>query len=266
MLWNESGVVRPVLENRSDVTSPLSAGERPDSVRPGLLQPVRAESAVLHLDFDVGGLGTLEAGVELRESVRTTLRLADNLFDQIHWPLEGIRRDARAHRRVALNLCGIGDAVERAGLDPDRFDTLRWIEKLLGEIKECARKYSTELARERGAYPGLRTDELFSLVPDVGLHDQVEAGIRCHATRHHQLITISPFSVLPRRSSARPARSYANLLPVLRLADSIGFAEVSGSPRLGIEDLEYFMRLSWAFTRRRHRGSNTANPPEAPQH
>ena len=258
-LWNdliERSVTSPqfavVFAGLNRPASPLAYREICDAICPNLLATVPTESAVLHADIHLDRFVEPPGSINIRKlrwAVQTALRFADNLIDAIRWPLDGIKLDAIAHRRVALNLVGLGDAVQKMSLDPRRFQSLARLYGLMQFVRDCAYKSSVLLARERHAFPGLRTGDLFALMPRPELQQHVEAGIHKDSTRNASLIALSPYSVLPNHGADSCAAEYGNLLPLLRFADIVGFGGSETAVGMRPRDLAEFLRLTWAYAR-----------------
>ncbi len=251
-LASRSPAVTLMYENRTMPASPLAYVEQADTVAPRLCQAVPGESALVVLELDlacfVSALGTMELR-RLCEAVQLALRLADNLIDVLRWPLDSIKLDAIAHRRVALSIGGIGNAVAGMELDPRRFGTLVRVKQLLGLIRRFAYQYSLQLAKERNPFPGLRTRDLFALMPRPELQREVEKEIHTHATRNSHLLLVTPFAFLPVPAGTSALTDYANLLPALAVTETVGFAGCPTAESIRPRDLEAFLRLAWACSR-----------------
>lgn len=241
--------VAPVFDGRAGSVCPLAGPEASDSVEPGLGQCAPSGSARIAFDFDlccfVDARGRIDR-LYLARTLRDVLRMADNLHDAVRWPLEELREDAAAHRRIALHVTGIGDTVCRLGLDPAHFATLERMVDTLAFVRACAFRCSRRLARRRSPFPGLQAERMIELLPRPDLQAEVRARIRQNATRNRELLVLSPWSVLPEQSTGADALPYFNLLPLLRFADGIGFRPARRTRRLTAEQFERFMRRAWA--------------------
>lgn len=241
--------VTPVFDGRTASACPLAGPEVIDCIEPGLGQCSPADGARITLDVNLASFVNRRRQVDrlrLARSLRDALRMADNLVDAVHWPLESLHADAVAHRRIALHITGIGDTVCRLGLDPAHFATLVRMNDTLGFVRACVFRHSRALARLRSPFPGLHAARMIELLPRSDLRAEVRERIRQHATRNRELLVLSPFSVLPRESNGIDALPYFNLLPLLRFADSIGFRADPRGRRLTVDQYERFMRLAWA--------------------
>ncbi len=242
--------VHLILENCMRPASPLGHFEVTDAVSPYLLQTVPAESAQIIVELDLSRFIDPRLGLlcdSLDRIVGDGLRLADNLIDAVRWPLDGIRSDACAYRRIALTIQGIGEAAVKMGLDPADFSALQRLQVVLQRIARRAYCESLALAREREPFPGLRAQDLYTLLPQHGLEDEVRAKIRAHGTRNSHILVLGPFSVIPARCPPAGRADFSNFLPLLRFAHTLAFRRPPFLDFMHGEDLARFLRLSWAY-------------------
>jgi ribonucleoside-diphosphate reductase alpha chain len=239
----------PVFDGRSGSACPLAGFESAGSVEPRLGLDVPAETARVALDVDLacfaGPRGRID-GLRLARRLRDALRMADNLVDAARWPLQSLRADAAAHRRIAVRIGGIGDTVCRLGLDPAHFTTLRRMTGLLQFARGCLLRGSRRLARQHAPFPGLETERMIGLLPRPELRAEARDRIYRHGTRNRELLCVSPWSMLPALDSRADLLPFFNLLPLLKVADAVAFAPDSRARRLTPGQYERFMRLAWA--------------------
>ena len=241
-----------VLAGRKQPLTDLMGSERPDTIMPLSLFEAPADTAWLGMQFDLSAIPAeqIERGTRhLKKLVRVGVRLADNLIDSVTWPSEQLRRDALANRRLAAHVVGIGDLVLRHGLDPAAFSTLRLLQRWLTLFKRQLLRESLRLARERGPYPALNAEQLVrTLAPRYG-DDRARRIISGRSPRHRQLLALSPYCVLPRESSAIPARTWLKLLPLVRIADNLTMHGSQVRSLLDRADYERLLRSTWTLLR-----------------
>lgn len=241
-----------VLPGRKRPLTDLMGRERPDTIMPLSLFEAPADTAWLGMQFDLSAIPAeqIERGVaHLKKLVRVGVRLADNLIESVTWPSEELRRDALANRRLAAHVTGIGDLVLRHGLDPASFSTLRLLQRWLMLFKRQLLRESLRLARERGPYPALNAEQLVrTLAPRYG-DVRARRIISRRSPRHRQLLALSPYCVLPRRANAIPARTWLNLLPLVRIADNVTMHGSQVRSLLDRADYERLLRSTRALLR-----------------
>jgi ribonucleoside-diphosphate reductase alpha chain len=90
----------------------------------------------------------------LRKTVSLAVRFLDNLIDINHYPLPEVREITLQTRKVGLGVMGFADLLIRLGLPYDSKEALETAERVMGFINRAAHEMSSELARERGVFPG----------------------------------------------------------------------------------------------------------------
>ena len=258
-LWSElidashghSGIELVLCGEKPPLTD-LVGREAHDAVMPLSLFEAPADTAWLGMQFDLSTIPPeqIERGVaHLRKLVRVGIRLADNLIDSVSWPSGSLSADARANRRLAAHVTGIGDLVLRHGMDPERESTLAVIRRWLSLFKRQLLRESLRLARERGPYPALDAEQLVqALAPRYG-QARARRIIARRSPRHRQLLALSPYCVLPRAPTRIPGSAWLNLLPVIRVADNLTMHGSRARSLLGRADYERLLRRTWALFR-----------------
>ncbi len=239
-----------VLSGGQPPLTDLMGTEKPDTVMPLSLFEAPGESAWLGIQFDLSAIPgeQIQRGTgHLKKLVRVGVRLADNLIDSVDWPSGDLREDALANRRLAAHVTGIGDLVQRHGLDPEDFSTLRLILRWLRLFKRQLLRESLRLARERGPYPALDAQQLVdALAPRYG-EARAQRIIARRSPRHRQLLALSPYCVLPRAPADFPPRAWLSLLPVISIADNITMYGSRARSMLNRAEYERLLRSTWAL-------------------
>ena len=196
------------------------------------------------------------SGVLDRERLRSELQrcIDQGLAAHAHtdWPTASLRHDSWLNRRLAINLTGIGDLVQRRRQDPRQIACLATLRKTLRWIRMTLTEYSARVALSDELLPAIaQFDPVWSLRSD---RDQWQArwsaAIKEHARACRNLVVMSPWSVFPTTNDPDPA--YMNLLPLLDFADACAFPR---SPRLASWNSKDFMQLyqrTWAVLERRN--------------
>src|SRR5207237_153166 len=90
------------------------------------------------------------------ETVKTSIRMLDNVLDVTAWPLAQQHKEAMAKRRVGLGFTGLGDALIMLRLKYDTDEARAMGARIAESMRDHAYRASVELARERGAFPPAR--------------------------------------------------------------------------------------------------------------
>lgn len=101
-----------------------------------------------HVSAD-GGLDL----AKLRASVRTAVRMLDNVIDINHYTIPQTRRSNLRHRPVGLGLMGHQDALFTLGIPFASDEAVAFADRSMEAISYYAIEASADLAAARGAYP-----------------------------------------------------------------------------------------------------------------
>ncbi|HYO30046.1 MAG TPA: ribonucleoside-diphosphate reductase subunit alpha, partial [Thermomicrobiales bacterium] len=121
-----------------------------------LLNTSRDEVAVCNLGSVNLAAHVGPAGIDhdkLRDTVDTAMRMLDNVIDLNHYPIPEARASKLRHRTVGLGLMGFQDALWELGIGYASEEAVDFADESMEAIAYYAILASTELARERGAYP-----------------------------------------------------------------------------------------------------------------
>ncbi len=89
---------------------------------------------------------------KLEKTVRTAIRMLDNVIDINYYAVPQARRSNLRHRPVGLGLMGFQDALYRLHISYSSDDAVEFADRSMEAISYYAIQASTELAEERGAY------------------------------------------------------------------------------------------------------------------
>jgi len=120
-------------------------------------------------------------------------RMLDNVLDITVWPLPQQQQEAHNKRRIGLGFTGMGDALIMLGLHYDSDAARAMAQKISQELRDAAYTASSELARERGAFPLFNADLYLSGHAFASrLPQPVKDRIRAHGIRNSHLLSIAP--------------------------------------------------------------------------
>ncbi|MBP7468649.1 MAG: adenosylcobalamin-dependent ribonucleoside-diphosphate reductase [Thauera sp.] len=135
-------------------------------------------------EFDYAGFGKV---------VDVSIRMLDNVLEATHWPLAQQHAEAQSKRRVGLGFTGLGDALIMLGKRYDTPEAREEARKISEYMRNRAYLASTELARERGAFPLFNADLYLSGGNFASrLPADVKDKIRKQGIRNSHLLSIAP--------------------------------------------------------------------------
>ncbi len=133
---------------------------------------------------------------KLERTIRTAVRLQDNVIDKTHYFLEENKKQALGERRVGLGVMGLHDLLIWCNRTYGAKDGLEFIDKLFKFIATKAYETSIDLAKEKAPFPYLETQENREKMLNSGylqkMPHHIREGIKNHGIRNSHLLTIAP--------------------------------------------------------------------------
>jgi ribonucleoside-diphosphate reductase alpha chain len=124
---------------------------------------------------------------------QTAVRMLDNVLDTTVWPLPQQQEEARRKRRVGLGFTGLGDALVMLGLRYDEEPARACGARISEVLRDAAYEASSDLARERGAFPLFNADLLLAGSSFASrLPAALRERIRAQGLRNSHLLSIAP--------------------------------------------------------------------------
>ena len=209
---------------------------------------------------------------KLQRTVRTAMRMLDNVIDLNYYAVEKARRANLRHRPVGLGVMGFQDCLHRLRIPYDSPEAVEFADRSMEMVAYGAYLASTELAEERGryaSYPGslwdrgiLPQDTLDLLAAERGGWVEVDRSetldwgrlrerIRRHGMRNSNCLAIAPTATIANivGVSASIEPTYQNLYVKSNLSGEFTVVNeylVADLKKLGlwdevmVADLKYF--------------------------
>ncbi len=129
---------------------------------------------------------------ELARLVAVAVRMMDNVIDVSNYPLPQHRAEAESKRRIGLGITGLADALIMCGARYGAARAVDLTDSWLSAIRRAAYLASTELAKEKGAFPLLDIEKHLEGEFIGQLDDEVREAIAANGIRNSHLISIAP--------------------------------------------------------------------------
>jgi len=129
---------------------------------------------------------------ELSKLVTVAIRMLDNAIDVSRFPLPQQTAEANAKRRIGLGVTGLADALIMCGARYGSAQARRLTETWMAAIRRSAYLASTEIAREKGAFPLFDKDAYLGGEGTATLDADVRAAIAEHGIRNALLTSVAP--------------------------------------------------------------------------
>jgi len=216
-----------------------------------------------------------DAGLDfpkLRKTIRTAMRMLDNVIDINYYAVDKARNSNLRHRPVGMGIMGFQDCLHMLRIPYASQEAVDFADRSMEMVSYCAYWASTELAEERGQYPTFRgslwdrgilpQDTLDLLAAERGGYVEVDrssaldweplrARIKQHGMRNSNCIAIAPTATIANiiGVSASLEPTYQNLYVKSNLSGEFTVTNeylVSDLKRAGlwdevmISDLKYF--------------------------
>lgn len=108
--------------------------------------------ASIHLPSHLREDGSIDHA-KLKETIYVVIRMLDNVIDINYYPIEATRVSNLKHRPIGLGVMGLQDALYMRRTPFDSQQAVDFNDEILEAVAFYATHASSDLARERGAYP-----------------------------------------------------------------------------------------------------------------
>ena len=185
------------IDNANDMTNAKAYGQKVVATNPCGEQPLAPYSVCNLAAVNLANFADKETGEvlydKLAASVKTQVRLQDNVIDATPYFLEANKDQALGERRVGLGIMGLHDLLIWAKVRYGSPESIDIINKVFETIAESAYGASVEIAKEKGSFPFLTDNKRFT---ETGYMKHLSQGLRDdiekYGIRNSHLLTIAP--------------------------------------------------------------------------
>lgn len=188
------------IDNANDMTNAIGYNQRVVCTNPCGEQPLAPYSVCNLAAINLSNMVIYEKGVvdwdKLEQTIRTSVRMQDNVIDRTYYFLNENKRQALGERRVGLGIMGLHDLMIYCNLRYGSKKGNIFINKLFKFIAYHAYKTSIELAKEKGSFPFLEQYGSRQKFIDSGymkkMPQDIREGVLKYGIRNSHLLTIAP--------------------------------------------------------------------------
>jgi ribonucleoside-diphosphate reductase alpha chain len=152
---------------------------------------------------NMASFGTGEVDFEkLKRTVEIGVRMQDNVIDVTPYFLPENTKQAKGERRIGLGVMGLHDLLIKCGLEYGSEEGNQLVDKIFETIACTAYRASIELAKEKGSFPFLTTDDKLDELDlrmkfvNTGymkkMPEDIRKSILKHGIRNSHLLTVAP--------------------------------------------------------------------------
>ncbi|WP_370513688.1 vitamin B12-dependent ribonucleotide reductase [Bhargavaea sp. CC-171006] len=194
------------IDNANDMTNAKAYGQQVVATNPCGEQPLAPYSVCNLAAVNLAEMADKETRKvdydKLRETVRTGVRMQDNVIDATPYFLPENERQALGERRVGLGVMGLADLLIYCGKRYGSEEGNQLVDEVFEAIATTAYRESIELAKEKGSFPFLvgkteeETKELRERFINTGymkrMPEDIRQGVLEHGIRNSHLLTVAP--------------------------------------------------------------------------
>ncbi|KKR76831.1 MAG: Ribonucleoside-diphosphate reductase [Candidatus Levybacteria bacterium GW2011_GWA2_40_8] len=126
------------------------------------------------------------------KDVRTAIRFMDNVIDDTYYFYDDNEKCAKDIRRTGLGILGLADALIKMKLRYGSDEANAVLQKIFAALRDNAYDVSTDLAREKGAFPKFKKTEYLKGWHIERLPESIKKKIAKNGIRNAVLLTIAP--------------------------------------------------------------------------
>ncbi len=131
---------------------------------------------------------------DLEKTVRYGVRFLDNVLDYSYdrHALKAQAEETVYARRIGLGIMGMATMFVKLGLRYDTEEAVKFTDDLLKRVKELAYDESSNIAKEKGAFPAFVADKHLGREFVGRLNDSLKDKIRKQGLRNACILTVAP--------------------------------------------------------------------------
>ncbi|SDI95886.1 vitamin B12-dependent ribonucleotide reductase [Salimicrobium halophilum] len=194
------------IDNANEKTNATAYGQKVVATNPCGEQPLAPWSVCNLAAVNLAEMADKEASEvdyeKLKQTVRTGVRMQDNVIDSTPYFLDENKKQALGERRVGLGVMGLHDLLIYCETEYGSDEGNELVDRIFETIAVTAYETSVELAKEKGSFPFLNgttdaeTDENRERFINSGymkdMPEHVREAVKSYGIRNSHLLTVAP--------------------------------------------------------------------------
>jgi len=128
----------------------------------------------------------------LKNTIEAGIRFLDNVLDVTKYPLERIEKFSKEWRRIGLGFTGYADMLAMMKMPYNSEEAKMFTDKLAKFFRDKSYETSIEIAKEKGAYPEFRKEEIEKSGFFKKLPKSIKESIQFYGLRNIGINTVAP--------------------------------------------------------------------------
>jgi len=129
---------------------------------------------------------------ELDKVVSVAIRMMDNVIEVSGFPLPEQEKEAKSKRRIGLGITGLADALIMCGFRYGSDQAISVTRQWMSQIRKSAYLASTDLAKEKGAFPLYDEKQYLNGKTIAALDREIRDAIRQNGIRNALVTSVAP--------------------------------------------------------------------------
>lgn len=125
-------------------------------------------------------------------TIRSAIRMMDNVNDVTNFPLPKQKESAEAKRRIGLGVTGLADMLVMLNVKYGSDTSVEIVDGVMKFIARESYKASIDIAKEKGSFAALDVEQYLQSEFMQGMSDDIHDEIRTHGIRNALLLSIAP--------------------------------------------------------------------------
>lgn len=194
------------IDNANDMTNAKAYGQQVVATNPCGEQPLAPFSVCNLAAVNLGEMANKDSKTvdfkKLQETVKTGVRMQDNVIDATPYFLDENKKQALGERRIGLGVMGLHDLLIYCETEYGSKEGNELVDKIFETIATTAYRESIKLAKEKGSFPFLvgeneeETTKLREAFINTGymkkMPEDIRQDILTYGIRNSHLLTVAP--------------------------------------------------------------------------